>query len=196
MKVTGEKVDIKNMQDVKESDWFFKDVSYVLANGIFKGTSNTTFSPNKEMTRGEFVTILGRYAGVKDASKTAPAKTVFSDVSATEYYGSHVAWAVEKGITKGTSATTFSPNENITREDMATMMVRYANAMNINLPKASTEKFGDDAKISAYAKDSIYVMKAAGILIGNEKNLFAPQDKTLRCEVAKVMHIFIEFANK
>ena len=179
--------------DVKAGDWFFDDVVYALHKGIMVGMTETTFGPDANVTRGQFVTILGRYAGIKDATKDAPAETKFKDVAADQYYASHVAWAAEKGIVKGTSETTFDPNAKITRQDMCVMMARYAAYAKIDLGESSkAEAFGDDEKIADYAKEAVYSMRDAGIINGMGENIFAPQSFSTRAQAAKVIHLLLE----
>ncbi|MEE0776443.1 MAG: S-layer homology domain-containing protein [Bacillota bacterium] len=178
--------------DVQKKDWFYTDVLYVYENEIMNGVSNTVFGPNDDLTRGQFVAILGRYAGIKDSSKGSPASKTFDDVKTTEYYASHVKWAIDQGITNGVSEKNFAPKEKITREQMAAMMYRYAKAIGVTLPGADSDKFSDDNKISSYAKDAVYSMKAAGILGGMGNNTFAPKGNTTRAQAAKVIHVFME----
>ncbi|MEG1869070.1 MAG: S-layer homology domain-containing protein [Clostridiales bacterium] len=184
--------DIKNITDIKSTDWFYNDVAYCLAKGIFKGTSATTFGAQEAMTRAQFVTTLGRYNGVVDSSATNPGTSTFADVDNNAYYAAHVTWAVKKDIVQGMGDNKFSADATITREDMATMMLRYANAMKIALPAISADKFVDDGNISEYAKDAVYTMKAAKVINGKEGNIFDPKGSTLRSEVAAVLHRFLE----
>ncbi|MBQ6947716.1 MAG: leucine-rich repeat protein, partial [Clostridia bacterium] len=120
--------------DVKKKDWYYKAVDYAVNNNLFSGTSETTFSPNDQMTRAMFVTVLGRLHGVKVNNKVT---TVFADVKKNQYYTGYVKWANENNIVSGTSATTFGPNENITREQICAMMVRYCNYADIQLEKVN-----------------------------------------------------------
>ena len=89
--------------------------------GITKGTSATAFSPNDVCTRGQIVTFLARFAGVKDTDTVS----VFTDVKPTDYFAAAVKWAKDNGVTEGTSATTFSPNENCTRAQVVTFLWRW-----------------------------------------------------------------------
>jgi hypothetical protein len=192
----GNKANINDMKDVASNAWFYDNVAYVLEQGIMKGTSTTTFDPGGRITRGQFITILGRYAGIEDSSADHPSATSFSDVKSTSYYAAHVAWAVENGITNGTTATTFSPNDKISRQDMSVMIARYAEAMDITLPDGSNEsQFKDHNKISDYATEAVYRMKAAGILQGDEKNYFNPQYSATRAEAAAVIERFITYCD-
>ena len=181
------------MTDVEETDWFYNDVSYVLANNIFKGMTETTFGPNVAMTRSMFVTVLGRYAGIEDSSVTYPSFSIFSDVKGSEYYGSHVKWASENGITVGVGNGMFAPDQMISRQDMATMMVRFAKVMNMELPDMDDEIFADDSMIGDYAKEPVYRLKAAAILYGRENNNFDPKASCTRAEVAAVLHRFLTY---
>ena len=179
--------------DVNEGQWFYSDVAYVHAKGIMNGIETTVFGPDESLTRCQFISILGRYAGIEDSSAEAPGESTFGDVPTSMYYASHVAWGVEQGIIKGMTKTEFSPNEKITREQMATMMYRYAEAMEIALPETDGSTFSDDTKIGDYAKEAVYRMKAAGILDGMGDGTFAPQGNATRAQAAKVIHIFMEF---
>ncbi len=187
-------VDVKDMTDVSESAWYYSDVAYVLAQGIMKGESPTTFNPNGDITRGQFVTILGRYAGMEDSSASNPATTSFTDVNQNQYYAAHVAWAAENGITTGTSATTFDPNAQISRQDMATMIGRFAKVMEIDLPDGDNATlFADDASIASYAKASVYSMVEAGIISGVGNNKFDPKATATRGQAAKIIHLLMEY---
>ena len=111
--------------------WAKSYVDDVVAKGLFNGISDTAFDPEGSMTRGMFVTVLSRIAGVElDDSKA----TAFADVATNTWYSGAVAWAVEKGITNGIDEVTFGVNDPVTREQMATFIVRYCAAMNITLP--------------------------------------------------------------
>lgn len=186
---------VDKMQDITDKDiWYYGDVSYVLEREIMKGTSATSFGISENMTRAQFVTVLGRYAGIEDSNAQKAATTQFADVPSTDYYAAHVAWAVEKEITNGTAPDTFSPHAPISRQDIATMMMRYATAMQITLPAADLQRvtlFADDQEIAPYAREAVYIMKGMEILKGKEGNRFAPNDTAIRVEVAAIIHRFI-----
>ena len=122
--------------DVSEGDWYYDAVAYVWQEGLFRGMDETTFAPNLAMNRAMFVTVLGRMAGVEE-DRTATSK--FTDVKAGSYYAGYVAWAAEQDIVRGTSETTFSPNAKVTREQMATMMYRYAKAQGLDVTGGSED---------------------------------------------------------
>ncbi len=190
-----EQIEHDDFVDVEEGAWYYDDVEFVVQHGIFFGTSAQTFSPQEKVTRAQFVTILGRYAGIEDTPAGTTVTTKFSDVNGNAYYASHVAWAVENHIVNGTSAATFSPNDRITRQDMATMIYRFAATKEIDLPDGEGEdSFSDDALIAAYAKDAVYSMKSAGIINGKGNNTFAPKELAIRAEAAAIMHRLVEMA--
>ena len=170
--------------------WAKDSIEFVAARGLLSGTSNTTFSPNTGMTRAMFVTALGRLAGI-DSTKYS--NTKFNDVKADAYYAPYVAWATEKGITSGVSATTFNPDKNVTRQEMAVFMVNYAKAMGYTLPKTREEvKFTDAASIGSFAKDAVKAVQMAGVIVGKDGNKFDPTGTATRAEVATVLRRYVE----
>ncbi|MDO4541349.1 MAG: S-layer homology domain-containing protein [Bacillota bacterium] len=178
-----------SFKDTPAEGWYYSDVVYVVSQEIMKGVSDTAFDPNSSITRGQFLTILGRWAGIEDAAANAPVSTGFADVEPYMYYASHVAWGVEQGITNGVSADSFDPNANITRQDMAVMIARFAKVRNIDLDLGSrSAAFGDDSEIAEYAKDAVYAMKSAGIFNGKGNNKFEPRANATRAEAAKIIH--------
>lgn len=110
--------------DVKTSDYFYKPVKWAYGSKITGGTSDTTFSPDVTCTRGQVVTFLWRTAGQPEAKSN---KCNFTDVKSDSYYYKAVLWAVEQGITGGTSATTFSPEDSCTRGQVVTFLYRFIN---------------------------------------------------------------------
>ena len=107
--------------DVKPSHYYFKAVLWAAENGITNGTTETTFSPNETCTRGQIVTFLWRFEGEPEPQ---PSTNPFTDVKEKHYFYKPVMWAVETGVTKGTSATSFSPNETCTRVQIVTFLYR------------------------------------------------------------------------
>ena len=170
--------------------WAKADIEFTAARGLLSGTGNNQFSPDTGMTRGMFVTALGRLAGIDKASYTA---TPFTDVNATAYYAPYVAWAAEKGIVKGTTATTFAPDTNITRAQMAVIMTNYAAAMGYEVPKTHAEiTFSDQSAMEDWAKASVKSMQMAGVINGKDGNRFDPNGTATRAEVSAVLHRYVE----
>lgn len=174
------------MDDCTNS-WYATYVNYALQKDLMKGTSTTTFAPNVNMTRAQFVTILARAHDVPDSSAVAPVELVFSDVDVTSYYANAVAWAKDAGIIDGISATQFAPNAYITKQDMAKMMAQFADYANIVLPNGSAAPtFSDSASIATYAQASVNQLAEAGIFVGfNGK--FNPKNNATRAEATKVL---------
>lgn len=137
-------------RDVGAGDWFYGAVEYVNTAGLFDGTGAEAFSPNEAMTRGMFVKVLGSAAGAEPGGESA---SRFADVPEDAYYAPYVAWAAETGVVKGTSDTTFSPEEPITREDMAVMLYQYAEArgFDTSYEEERLEAFPDSGEIAGYA---------------------------------------------
>ena len=185
----GYKNPIPAFTDIK-GHWAEDNIIFVASRGLLTGTGNNQFSPNTGMTRGMFVTALGRLAGIDPADyKTGK----FTDVKADAYYAPYVNWAAEKGIVNGTTATTFSPDTNITREQMAVIMAGYAKKLGYELPVAhDAVTFADNAQISGWAAKEVKAMQQAGIMAGKGGNRFDPKGTATRAEVATVLRRFVE----
>lgn len=170
--------------------WAADNILFVASRGLLSGTSDTTFSPGIGMTRGMFVTALGRLAGINsDIYKTGK----FTDVKADAYYAPYVNWAAQTGIVEGVTAITFAPDTNINREQVAVIMANYAKKLGCDLPKTlQAVTFADNAQISSWAKDAVKAMQQAGILAGKANNRFDPKGTATRAEVATVLRRFVE----
>ena len=172
--------------DVSSGDWFYDAVKYVYDNGLFKGTSDTLFEPDAPMTRGMFATVLGRAAGV-DAN--AEYENVFADVEPNEYYAPYIAWASENGMVEGNGDGTFTPDDNITREQMAKIFLGYYRCMGEG-PEgawAIALNYADVDQMSDWALEGVMFCTLKGLLMGKENNMFDPKGNALRSEVATVL---------
>ena len=170
--------------------WAADNILFVASRGLLSGTSDTTFSPNSGMTRGMFVTALGRLAGINpDSYQTGK----FTDVKADAYYAPYVNWAAQNGIVEGVTSTTFAPDTNINREQMAVIMKNYAAKLGYDLPQTlKAVTFADNTQISSWAKNAVKSMQQAGILAGKNGNKFDPKGIATRAEVATVLRRFVE----
>ena len=174
--------------DVRESDWFYEDVAFAYENGLFAGTSDTTFSPNAAMTRAMLVTVLYRLEG----EPTVYGRSGFSDVQYNGYYEDAVTWAADNNIVNGTSTATFSPNANVTREQMAAILYRYAQYKKYNTAaSASLNGFTDHASVSGYAAASLEWAVSEKLVNGSAGKLM-PTGNATRAQVAAILHRFVE----
>ena len=170
--------------------WAKQDIEFVAARGLLSGTDDGLFSPDGTMTRGMFVTALGRLAGINPDSYQTRS---FTDVKADAYYAAYVEWAAQKNIVKGTGDKLFSPDAPVTREQMAVMMTNYAGQMGYSIPTPlASVTFADSDKISAWAAKEVAAMQRAGIVKGKDGNRFDPQASATRAEVSAVLRRFVE----
>ena len=169
--------------DVKSTDWFYDAVRYAGEKGFFSGTSATTFEPYGTMTRGMFVTVLGRMAGVNAGDYTGG--TGFSDVPEAVYYAPYVAWAAQYGITGGTGDGKFSPNAFINRQQMAAFFVRYFEAFGVNYETGAniTTTPADLDTVAPYARDAVLKLWKQGLLNGDGVN-FSPTGSATRAQAS------------
>ncbi len=235
--------------DVSSGDWFYSSVEFVVERGLFQGTSATQFSPNTTTTRGMFITVLGRYAGVSEAawrsgtvtgsgvnlrsaastgstvltvlakgtsvtilskangwykvrtgSNTGyvsadylqPDHHVFSDVGYDQYYAGYAIWAYENGIISGDgSPDRFSPDGYVTREQVCTILGRFASVRGIRLSQSvGAVTFTDDGSISSWARENVYAMQRSGVVNGRDAGAFEPASSATRAEVAVMLQRF------
>lgn len=176
--------------DVKSGNWFYTAVLYCYEHNLFMGTSDTSFSPAKNITRGEFITVIGRNNGVEQIN---PTETVFTDVAPTRYYASHIKWAYENKIVEGTSETTFSPDTPITREQLVKIIYGYAQFANIEVADNGTKSyddFKDTAKVSSWATESMSWAIQKGIINGDNTGKINPTACCTRAEAAQIIMNF------
>lgn len=173
----------KLFTDVPENHWAFNVIHELRDQEIVKGVSETEFAPAKQMTRAEFVTLLVNTLGLE-----ATGNAKFVDISANAWYAGTVQAAYEAGIVKGMSETHFAPNKNITREEMATMILQ-AYELKIGGKVEATEEatFADGEEISEWARENVNKVVAVGLMKGRAEGQFAPKGITNRAEGAQVI---------
>lgn len=182
---------IEKYSDIS-SHWAKDYIASVIHQGLFAGTSEDEFSPNTNMNRAMFVTVLSRMENIEEVET----KTIFTDVPNDTWYSSAVNWAYANNITNGTTANTFSPTNNITREQMAVLLYNYINKFNIEVEFVEEKNaFADESSMSNYAKDAVYFMQQGKILNGKNDNNFDPQGLATRAEVATMMSRFLDMIN-
>lgn len=181
------KITYEPFTDVTESNWFFEPVCKLFQSGIIKGMTATTFVPAGDVTRAEFVTFLYRL----DGEKKAEAKSIFTDVKEGNWFYDQIVWAAENGIVNGVTPTEFKPNDKITREQIVTILFRYASYANLNTAaSADLTEFADANKVSSYAVDAMKWAVASGIIKGDEKNNINPKGNATRAEAAAMIYRF------
>ncbi len=176
--------------DVHKSDYFYDDVAYLYNAGFISGTSATTFSPNLPITRGMIVTIIWRVTGSPAAQGACP----FKDVAPGMYYEQAIAWAAEKGIVTGYDATTFGPDDSITREQLAAILYRYGQFRGVQPVTGSIDGFADADQVSAYAREPMAWAVGSRIMNGVGNNMLNPKGTATRAQAAAMINRFINNA--
>jgi hypothetical protein len=190
-------IDVPQFTDVPEGAWYHDYVYDLVYRGVVNGMTATTYEPEGKLTRAQFVKLLACSLADAETLKTYEGKHPFKD-SEGHWAETYIAWAKDKGIVEGVSATEFDPEAPITREQMATIFGRYALKQGIELPKdaAPAESFPDADKISEYAREFVELMRIAGILNGYEDGTFRPQGNATRAEAAKLFSLFLSITDK
>ena len=175
--------------DVAEGDWFYDAVRYAYENGLMDGVGDNLFAPNSETTRAQLVTILYRLEGEPEVSGTSG----FTDVEAGTWYTDAVAWAAANGIVNGVSETEFAPGKDITREQLATILFRYAEAKGYDVSaRADLSAYPDADQIQSYAAESVAWAVAEGLIQGFEDNTLRPAGNATRAQIATILMRFCE----
>ena len=177
---------IDKFMDVS-SHWAIDSIQFVVEKGYFAGTSENSFSPDVAMTRAMVVSVLGRVANAQGSPITK-----FVDVDQTQYYAPFIGWALQNGIASGISETEFSPNTNVTREQLAVMFANFMKQQGYTLEATREVAFTDKDSISPWAIESVEFMVKSGILNGRTDGSFDPKGVATRAEVATVLKLFLE----
>ena len=172
--------------DVPQTAWCRADVEYVWQHGIMKGVSATKFGPDTKMTRAMFVTVLYRMEG--SPSVEGMQIPAFTDIGAKWCYDA-IIWAYNAGVTLGKTATTFAPNDSITRAEIVTMVYRYSGSPTVS----GVPNFTDAASVGAWARDAIIWATSVGVVNGYTDGSFGPNKTALRSEMAAMLHRYMEF---
>lgn len=190
-------IDVPQFTDVAEDAWYHDYVYDLVYRGVVNGMTATTYEPEGKLTRAQFVKLLACSLADAETLKTYEGKHPFKD-SEGHWAEAYIAWAKDKGIVEGVSATEFDPETPITREQMATIFGRYALKQGIELPKSENAagSFPDADKISEYAREFVELMRIAGILNGYEDGTFRPQGNATRAEAAKLFSLFLSITDK
>ena len=176
--------------DLKAGDWFYDHVRYVSDSGLMKGTGSTLFSPNARLNRGMLVTILYRLDGQKAINKPAG----FNDVKEGMYYTDAVSWGEAKSIVKGYGDGAFKPEQTVTRQEIATVLLRYANFVGKGAGSEADTALGfdDAARVGDWAKEGVAFCVKNKIMEGRPGNILDPTAFATRAEFATMLHRFAE----
>ena len=181
-----------NFTDVEENGWYHTGVDFMVRNGYMNGVADDAFDVDGNLTRAQLVTILYRIAGEPESTATNP----FADVADGQWYTNAVIWAAENGIVKGVNTTTFAPNDQITREQIATILFRYAKAEKVEGKLAG---FPDAEKVSDYAADAMAWAVEQGLINGisesDGKTYLAPQETATRAQIAVILMRYLTAEN-
>lgn len=177
--------------DIPDNAWYRSAAQYAYFNGLFNGTSTTTFDPDATMTRAMLVTVLWRYEGQPEEGNPT-----FTDVSADQWFSKAVAWASSKGIVNGVGNQRFDPNATITREQMATILFRYSQYRELETTgREDFSGFADGSQVSGYAVEPMQWCVSQGIINGNTQGgrlYLQPLNGASRGQVAAILMRFIE----
>ena len=181
-----------NFTDVEENGWYHTGVDFMVRNGFMNGVADDAFDVDGNLTRAQLVTILYRIAGEPESTATNP----FADVADGQWYTNAVIWAAENGIVKGVNTTTFAPNDQITREQIATILFRYAKAEKVEGKLAG---FPDAEMVSDYAADAMAWAVEQGLINGisesDGKTYLAPQETATRAQIAVILMRYLTAEN-
>ncbi|WP_317854450.1 S-layer homology domain-containing protein [Chakrabartyella piscis] len=172
--------------DVSASDWFFSAVEFAVENGIFSGTTETTFSPNQDMTRAMLVTVLWRMED--QPYTTTRGMYEFTDVVEDAYYETAVQWAAENGIVSGYSEDVFGVNDVVTREQLVAILQRYTAFKDADVSaEADLSGYVDAENIAGYATSAFGWAVEKGIVSGTSETELSPKSGATRAQVARIL---------
>ena len=169
-------------KDVSTANWFYEHVKYCYENGLMNGMTADTFAPQRNTTRAEFATVLWRL----EDSPAPKGANPFSDCL-SHWAKDAIAWAFENGIVNGVSADTFAPNDNITREQMVTMLYRYCGEPAVT---GDLSAYKDAGSVSGYAVNAMIWAVQNGVISGRTADTLAPKGQATRAELATILHRF------
>lgn len=170
-------------RDAPDDAWYADAVAYVQDHGIMNGTSGSTFSPDRTMTRAMVAAVLYRMEG----SPAVTGTDAFTDTPADAWYGDAVLWAAGEGVVTGYADGTFRPQNTITRQQLAAILWRYAGE-----PAAEgAAPFADEASISAYARDAAAWARREGVISGRSGNLFDPNGPATRAQTTAILYRYL-----
>lgn len=172
--------------DVTQGAWYYDDVAYVFENGLFNGVTDTSFSPSGKMQRCMMTTVLHRLAGQPAADYTP----LFADIPEGQWYTAGTIWAGRQGVVSGVADGVFAPFSNVTRQEIAVILYRYAAGMSRDVSQsADLSRFGDSGAVASWGREAVSWAVGAGILGGSD-GMLAPYGDATRAEVSAMLHRF------
>ena len=188
---TGGEDVLNKFTDLSGDAWYSDSAKYVLENGLMKGVTDTTFAPNENLTRAMLVTVLYRAENEPATNRSIP----FSDVDMGAYYASAVSWAKQNGIVNGVTENEFAPKIDITREQITTIMHRYAMYKGDDVESGENTNilsYDDSDSISDYAKASLQWATGSGLIKDKTESTLNPLDNATRAEAATIFYRFVK----
>lgn len=177
-----------SFRDVKPGSWYYASVDYVASNGLMSGTDSTTFSPASILSRAMLAQILYAISG----SPSAPDSS-FSDAASGDWFYNAVSWASDNGLMNGVGGGRFSPNQNLTRQQLALILFQYANMERASTEeRANLEGYSDQASVAAWGREALEWAVAEGLISSRGNNMLAPNESVTRAECACVLRAFLE----
>ena len=175
--------------DMNVNQWYHDGVHYCIEKGLMSGTSSTTFDPNANATRAMIVAILWRIENQPMVNETI----AFTDVQQNAYYKDAVCWAVSVGIISGYDEKTFAPDDNITREQMASILYRYTQykGKDISVAQNMVLNYEDINDISSYALEAMKWACGTGVINGTSSTQLSPKGNATRAQVAQMLKVYL-----
>lgn len=177
----------ERFMDVSPASWYYEAVDYAASEGLFNGTSATTFSPNASMTRGMFVTVLANKTTNFNVKQYGTSS--FKDVKAGQWYAPAVEWAYQNKLVDGVGSGNFAPNATASREQLAMILYNYAKGcgLDISSAKGALGAYTDNGTISGYARTAMEWAVSHKVMTGSNGKL-EPRDTATRAQVAQIFY--------
>ncbi len=181
---------VDHFTDVKENSWFMSEVAFCVKQGYVSGMTETTFAPNNNLTRAQFLTLLAKLDGA-DLTMYDTVESGFEDVKTDHWFNEVVCWAVENEYTSGLSATKFGPNNNITRSQLARFFYVYTEKKGLLVSsEADLSAFEDASKIQDWALNPVKWAVAEGLITGTTATTLAPNATATRAQAARIIMMY------
>jgi hypothetical protein len=181
--------------DVAIGQWFYEDAEYISENSLMNGVTATEFNPSGTATRAMVATVLWRLAGSPASNEANP----FSDIPSGLWYTDAITWAAEKEIVTGVGGNIFSPMADVTREQFAAMLYRYAKFAGADITESTSEaisSYSDYSLVDSYAVSALAWANSQGIIKGRTATTLEPQGQAQRSELAAMLHRYTAKSSK